>query len=66
MFVAKTCLLTQFLRESAPTPMEDEVSKLAFKQLESTFQVAPIFQTLNWNDHFSYIMMQLEKQWGTH
>jgi hypothetical protein len=31
MFVAKTCPLTRFLREDAPTPMEDEASKWAFE-----------------------------------
>jgi hypothetical protein len=52
MFVAKTRLLTQFLREDAPTPMEDEVSRQAFEQLKSALQVAPILQTLDWNKPF--------------
>jgi hypothetical protein len=34
MFVAKTRPLAWFLREDAPTPMENEVSKCAFKQLK--------------------------------
>jgi len=34
MFVAKTRPLTRFMREDAPTPMEDEASKCAFKQLK--------------------------------
>jgi hypothetical protein len=41
MFVAHP--LTQFLGGDAPTPMEDEASQLAFEQLKSIFQVAPIF-----------------------
>jgi hypothetical protein len=40
MFVAKARPLTRFLRDDPPTPMEDEVSKCAFKQLKSAFQVA--------------------------
>jgi hypothetical protein len=31
MFAAKARLLTWFLREDAPTPMEDEVSRWAFE-----------------------------------
>ncbi len=45
MFVAKTRPLTRFLREDAPAPMEDGVSKRAFEQLKSTLQVAPILRT---------------------
>jgi hypothetical protein len=37
------------LREDAPTPMEDEVSKRAFEQFNSVFQAAPILQTPEWN-----------------
>jgi hypothetical protein len=43
MFMTKTCPLTRFMHESAPTPMEDEVSKRAFEQLKLSIQVAPIF-----------------------
>jgi hypothetical protein len=32
--------------------MEDEVSRWAFEQLKSTLQVAPIFQTPDWNKPF--------------
>jgi hypothetical protein len=35
--------LTRFLREDAPTLMEDEASKHAFEQLKLTLQVALIF-----------------------
>ncbi len=52
MFVTKTCILTRFLREDAPRPMEDEMSKHAFEQFKSTFQVALILQILNWNIPF--------------
>jgi hypothetical protein len=31
MFAAKARPLTRFLREDAPTPMEDEVSRWAFE-----------------------------------
>jgi len=47
MFVIKTRPLTRFMREDAPAPMEDEVSRRAFEQLKSTLQVAPIFRTLD-------------------
>jgi len=40
------------LREDALAPMEDEVSKRAFEQLKSALQVAPIFQTPDWNKPF--------------
>jgi len=49
MFAAKTRPLTCFLREDASTPMEDEVSRRAFKQLKAALQVAPILQTPNWS-----------------
>jgi hypothetical protein len=49
MFAAKARLLTRFLREDAPTPMEDEAVRRAFDQLKSALQVAPIFQTPDWN-----------------
>jgi len=52
MFVAKTCLVTQFLRENAPTPIEDEVSKCAFKQVKLALQATPIFRIPNWNKPF--------------
>jgi len=52
MFAAKAHPLTQFLREDAPTPMEDEVSRQAFEQLKSALQVAPILRTLDWNKPF--------------
>jgi len=40
------------LREDALAPMEDEVSRRAFEQLKSALQVAPIFQTPDWNKPF--------------
>jgi hypothetical protein len=52
MFVVKTHPLTQFLREDAPTPMEDEASRRAFEQLKSTLQVALILRTPDWNKPF--------------
>jgi hypothetical protein len=52
MFAAKTRPLTRFLREDAPAPMEDEVSKRAFEKLKSTLQIAPIFRTPFWNKPF--------------
>jgi hypothetical protein len=52
MFATKAHSLTRFLREDAPAPMEDEVSRPAFEQLKSAFQVAPIFRTLNRNKPF--------------
>jgi len=47
MFVAKACHVTQFLRENAPTPMEDEVSKCALEQFKLTLQATLIFQISN-------------------
>jgi hypothetical protein len=52
MFVAKTCPLTRFLCEDAPTPMKDEASKWAFEQLKLALQVAPILWTSDWNKQF--------------
>jgi hypothetical protein len=52
MFATKARLLTQFLREDAPTPMEVEVSRWAFEQLKSTLQVTPILRTPDWNKPF--------------
>ncbi len=52
MFVTKTRPLTRFLREDAPTLMEDEALRRAFEQLKSALQIAPIFQTLDWNKSF--------------
>jgi hypothetical protein len=52
MFAAKTRPLTRLLHEDAPAPMEDEVSKWAFEQLKSIFQVAPILRTPDWNKPF--------------
>jgi hypothetical protein len=52
MFATKACPLTQLLREDALTPMEDEVSKCAFKQLKLTLQGALILRTPNWNKPF--------------
>jgi hypothetical protein len=46
MFAAKT-RQTQFQREDAPTPLEDEASKCAFEQFKSTLQVTPILRTLD-------------------
>jgi hypothetical protein len=40
------------LREDAPAPMEDEVSRWAFKQLKLALQVVPIHRTPNWNKPF--------------
>jgi len=40
------------LQEDTPTPMEDEMSKHAFEQFKLILQVAPIFQTLDWNIPF--------------
>jgi hypothetical protein len=40
------------MHDDAPTPMEDEVSKCAFEQLKSIFQVAPILWTTNWSKPF--------------
>jgi hypothetical protein len=45
MFVTKTHPLTCFLREDAPAPMGDKVSRRAFEQLKSTLQVALILWT---------------------
>jgi hypothetical protein len=52
MFAAKTRPLTRFLREDAPAPMEDEVSRRAFEQLKSALQVALILRTPDWNIPF--------------
>jgi len=52
MFVVKARPLTQFLHEDALAPMEDKVSRQAFKQLKSTFQVALILRTPDWNKPF--------------
>jgi len=52
MFATKTHLLTRFLHEDAPTPMEDEASKCAFKQLKSILQATLILQTLDWKKPF--------------
>ncbi len=52
MFATKARPLTQFMRDDAPMPMEDEASKCAFEQLKSAFQVAPILWTPNWNKPF--------------
>jgi hypothetical protein len=52
MFTTKARPLTRFLREDALALMEDEVSKWAFEQLKSAFQVAPILRTPNWNKPF--------------
>jgi hypothetical protein len=52
MFVTKARPLTQFLREDAPTPMEDEASRRAFDQLKLALQIAPILQTPDWNKPF--------------
>jgi hypothetical protein len=52
MFATKARPLTRFMREDAPTTMEDEASKSAFKQLKSILQVAPILWTLDWNKPF--------------
>jgi hypothetical protein len=52
MFVTKACPLTRFLREDAPTPMEDEASRWAFEQLNLAFQVALILQIPDWNEPF--------------
>jgi len=40
------------LREDAPAPMEDEVSRRAFEQLKSVLQVALILRTPDWNKPF--------------
>jgi hypothetical protein len=40
------------MREDALTPMEDEVSKRAFKQFKMTIQATPILWTINWNKPF--------------
>jgi hypothetical protein len=42
MFATKARPLTRFLREDAPTPMEDKVLRQAFEQLKSTLQVVLI------------------------
>jgi hypothetical protein len=42
MFVAKKFPLTRFLRDDAPTPMEDAMSKCAFQQFKLVLQIAPI------------------------
>jgi hypothetical protein len=47
MFAAKARLLTRFLCDDAPTPMEDEASKCEFEQLKLVLRVAPILQTPN-------------------
>jgi hypothetical protein len=52
MFVTKTCPLTRFLHEDAPTLMEDEVSRQAFEQLKSALQIAPILRIPDWNKPF--------------
>ncbi len=52
MFAAKARPLTRFLREDAPAPTEDEVSKRAFEQLKSALQLAPILRTPNWSKPF--------------
>ncbi len=52
MFVAKARPLTRFLREDAPTLMEEEVSRRAFEQLKLALQVAPILRTPDWNKPF--------------
>ncbi len=52
MFAGKTRPLTRFLREDAPTLMEDEVSRWAFEQLKLALQVAPILRTPDWNKPF--------------
>ncbi len=52
MFVTKAHPLTQFLREDAPAPMEDEVSKRTFEQLKLVLQVVPILRTPDWNKPF--------------
>jgi hypothetical protein len=52
MFAAKARPLTRFLREDAPAPTEDEVSRRAFEQLKSALQVAPILRTPDWNKPF--------------
>jgi hypothetical protein len=52
MFAAKACPLTRFLREDAPTPVEDEMSRQAFEQLKLALQVAPILWTPDWNKPF--------------
>jgi len=52
MFVAKARPLTRFLHEDAPAPMEDEVSKWAFKQLKSALQIVSILWIPDWNKPF--------------
>ncbi len=52
MFATKARPLTRFLREDAPTLMEDEVSRRAFEQLKSALQVVPILRTPDWNKPF--------------
>jgi hypothetical protein len=64
MFAAKARPLTRFLREDAPAPTEDEVSRQAFEQLKSALQVAPILRTPDWNKPFLDIVMHLEKRWA--
>ncbi len=53
MFASKACPLTRFLHDDAPTPMEDEASRRAFKQLKTALQVAPILRTPDCNKPFS-------------
>jgi hypothetical protein len=52
MFATKARPLMRFLRKDAPAPMEDKVSRWAFKQLKLAFQVAPILRTPDWNKPF--------------
>jgi hypothetical protein len=52
MFATKARPLTRFLREDAPAPMEDKVSRRPFEQLKLALQVAPILRTPDWNKPF--------------
>jgi len=52
MFATKACPLTRFLHEDAPAPMEDKVSRWAFEQLKSAFQITPILRTRDWHKPF--------------
>jgi hypothetical protein len=64
MFATKARPLTRFLSEDAPAPMEDEVSRWAFKQLKSTLQIAPILWTLDWKKPFLVYCDASEKTMG--
>jgi hypothetical protein len=64
MFAAKARPLMGFLRENALAPMQDEMSKHAFKQFKLVFQATLILWTLNWNKPFLIYFDAFEEVMG--